>query len=330
MENVIIWSTSSTKDHLYDASKQDKIAKLIDIGYDPEMLVDADLDEIIASEDAFYDEGIVELEEYIVPEIEQQTNAGIVLLVDSEGYGKAIPAPEMMNIAPNAAKLELVEIDGILTLNAITDDVITSYSIYALPEEEASLKEFVEVCLSEKVHEVQDFEDIGFEGAVEVVMGELDIDELNANCNFANVPDVCKPISLAHIRMHEGLTEAKAKDPVSLAAEYAEIKELSDEYGMEYFTSMPFSAFEDDPITIEVQYPNFAKVVKTYFKEMVPDVNYKDPEEMDFQWDSGLDQRDWNTLMQVCQNLVTKNKHGEYPTVQIEKIYKNNFDDGLE
>ena len=45
---------------------------------------------------------------------------------------------------------------------------------------------------------------------------------------------------------------------------------------------MPFSAFEDDPITIEAQYPNFAKVVKSFFKEML-DEDPNDPEAMDYQ-----------------------------------------------
>ena len=33
--------------------------------------------------------------------------------------------------------------------------------------------------------------------------------------------------------------------------------------------------------------------------------------------------------MTVCKKLVTKNAKGEYPNMQIEKIFKNNFDDGL-
>ena len=91
---------------------------------------------------------------------------------------------------------------------------------------------------------------------------------------------------------------------------------------------MPFSAFEDDPITIEAQYPNFAKVVKSFFKEML-DEDPNDPEAMDYQWDVGLDDHDWDVLMTVCKKLVTKNAKGEYPNMQIEKIFKNGFDDGL-
>lgn len=33
--------------------------------------------------------------------------------------------------------------------------------------------------------------------------------------------------------------------------------------------------------------------------------------------------------MTVCKKLITKNSKDEYPNVQIEKIYKNGFDDGL-
>ena len=38
MENVI-WSSNITKDNLLNYSESDKISKLIEIGYDPEMIL---------------------------------------------------------------------------------------------------------------------------------------------------------------------------------------------------------------------------------------------------------------------------------------------------
>ena len=46
MENVI-WSSNITKDNLLNSSESEKLSKLIEIGYDPEMLLNSDLDDII-------------------------------------------------------------------------------------------------------------------------------------------------------------------------------------------------------------------------------------------------------------------------------------------
>lgn len=286
MEKVI-WSSNITKDTLLNSSDEEKLTKLIELGYDPEMLSSADLDDVISSDDSMYDSDIIEFEEYIVPEIEHQTNSGIVLLVDSlDNSGLAVFASELTSISSDIEEYTLTEVDSGLMLTTKTNEETHYYDVFAVPEDEDKLREFVEICLPERVTELQNIENYSYSEAVAEVAEEIsDINLLLGYCDYSNVPDVCDHVSLKSNIMNESveLTEVKAKDPETLAVEYAEIKSLSDEYGKEYFTSMPFSAFEDDPITIEAQYPNFAKVVKSFFKEMVPDEDINDPDVIDYQ-----------------------------------------------
>ena len=72
MENII-WSSNITKDKLLNSSKEEKLAKLIELGYDPEMLMTADLDDVIAADDTTFDKDLEEFDDVIAPEIENQT-----------------------------------------------------------------------------------------------------------------------------------------------------------------------------------------------------------------------------------------------------------------
>ena len=332
MENVI-WSSNITKDNLLNSSESEKLSKLIEIGYDPEMLLNSDLDDIIMSDDLMFDSDYKEFDYVIAPEIEKQTYNGIVLLVDNViGKGFASYVRDIIDISSDVEEYSLVESEAGLTLVTKEHDSAHYYDLFAIPEATDRMKDFIEICLANRLTEVQSMHELDYIEAIEEIKSnELDdIESLNMYCDFSSVSDVCDHISLSNTSMNESvnLNEVRAKDPETLATEYEEIKALSDEYGKEYFTSMPFSAFEDDPITIEAQYPNFAKVVKSFFKEML-DEDPNDPEAMDYQWDVGLDDHDWDVLMTVCKKLVTKNAKGEYPNMQIEKIFKNNFDDGL-
>lgn len=331
MENII-WSSNITKDKLLNSSKEEKLTKLIELGYDPEMLMDADLDDVIASDDTTSDKDLEEFDDVIAPEIENQTYNGIVLLVDADGSGFASYARDIIDISSDIESYTLVEDDNGLALITKAKDS-HRHDLYAIPEDPDKLKDFIEVCLSYKLTEVQSmYDELDYLEAIEKVKDEVLDDPMwiDNYCDFSAVADVCDRITMKNSLVTESvnLNEVKAKDPETLAKEYEEIKALSNEYGKEYFTSMPFSAFEDDPITIEAQYPNFAKVVKAFFKEML-DEDPNDPEAMDFQWDSGIDDHDWDILMTLCEKLVTKNQKGEYPNMQIEKVFKNGFDDGL-
>ena len=126
--------------------------------------------------------------------------------------------------------------------------------------------------------------------------------------------------------VEESLTEAKAKNPNKLAAEYEEIKDLAEEYGREYLTQMPFTSYDNDPISIEFQYPEFFRVVKSFFKEMdiLTPEELNNPDELDFQWDQGIDQHDWDVLMKACEKL-SQNKG-----VQFEKEYKTGYNSVLD
>ena len=64
MENII-WASNITKDKLLNSSKEEKLAKLIELGYDPEMLMTADLDDVIASDDTTFDKDLEEFDDVI-------------------------------------------------------------------------------------------------------------------------------------------------------------------------------------------------------------------------------------------------------------------------
>ena len=126
--------------------------------------------------------------------------------------------------------------------------------------------------------------------------------------------------------LFENLNEAASKEPKKLAKELREIKKLSNEYGREYFTVMPFTSYDNDPDSIEMRYPEFFRVVKSFFKEMeIADKDQlQDNDYLDMLWDTDISQHDWDTLLAVCDKLIELKK-----PIQIEKIYKNNFEDGL-
>lgn len=126
------------------------------------------------------------------------------------------------------------------------------------------------------------------------------------------------------------VTEKVANIP-AMEAEIAEIKRIADQHGYEYFSSMPFTAYDNDPQSVELLYPYLFKVAKAFFKEMqvVPaSLMKEDPEayndELDINWDS-IDQADWDTIMEAAEQVIGNRTHN----AQIEKIYKGHFDDGI-
>ena len=116
MENVI-WSSNITKDNLLNSSESEKLSKLIEIGYDPEMLLNSDLDDIIMSDDLMFDADYKEFDYVIAPEIEKQTYNGIVLLVDNvTDQGFASYVRDIIDISSDVEEYSLVESDTGLTL----------------------------------------------------------------------------------------------------------------------------------------------------------------------------------------------------------------------
>ena len=135
-------------------------------------------------------------------------------------------------------------------------------------------------------------------------------------------------MSIIDPSLEGSLNEASSKEPKKLKKELKEIKSLVKEYGKEYLTSMPFTSYDNDPISIEYQYPEFFKIVKSFFKEMelLDKEQLNNNELLDDSWDSDIDDHDWDVLMTVCDKLV--NRPGV--PVQIEKIYKTGYNSFLD
>lgn len=122
-------------------------------------------------------------------------------------------------------------------------------------------------------------------------------------------------LQLITTNLTEQLNEAKVKDPAGLKAELEQIRPLVDEYGFEYFTSMPLVNFDNDPTSVEYQYPNFFKIVKAFFDEMNIIEDMDNIDELEDNW-ATFSQRDWDTCMTVCERCLETGM-----PYQIEKIY---------
>ena len=133
--------------------------------------------------------------------------------------------------------------------------------------------------------------------------------------------------NLADLELEDNqLEEAKSKDPNELRTELDEIIPLADEYGFKYFTSMPFSNYDNDQESFEYQYPEVARHVKSFFKEMgiLSPEEINDSDVMDEQWEIGFDQHDWDVLMRACEKMAKGSG------VQFEKEYKTGYNSPLD
>ena len=126
----------------------------------------------------------------------------------------------------------------------------------------------------------------------------------------------------------ESLNEASTKEPKKLKKEVKEIKGLVDNYGLKYITSMPFTSFDNDPTSIEYNYPEFFKIVKSFYKEMelASKEDLADNDLLDEYWDVDFDNYDYDVVMRVCDKLVSR----PGVPVQIEKIYKTGYNSPLD
>ena len=139
----------------------------------------------------------------------------------------------------------------------VLEDGDKTYDMYAIPEDK--VEEFMETCMEDPMEDVMD-EDEEFESDM-----ELDVDSINDNCDFSKVPEVCErivgePEEETEKEPEEGeeeLEEAtlKPENKDSIVKEAEELKKKSEEYGIDYFTSMPFSNYDNDPISFEHQFP---------------------------------------------------------------------------
>ena len=129
------------------------------------------------------------------------------------------------------------------------------------------------------------------------------------------------------------LREASSKVPGQLKVEFDAILDAVDAFGLEEVTSKPFSLgdpADPDIGSVEYNYPEFARIVKAFKKELGLD------EDIDDLWD-GLSSNpaDWQTIKDTCRLLTERSEDGGYkrPSVQIEKVYKKYykaFDESLE
>lgn len=105
----------------------------------------------------------------------------------------------------------------------------------------------------------------------------------------------------------EPLTEAMTEHPIKLQVEVNAIEDLVNEYGLEYITKegMIFTDTDGGPNVIESEYPEFARVVKSYFKSMgfFDNETGEDPEVINNYW-RDLDINQFNIIISTCHKLI--------------------------
>lgn len=340
----VIWSSNGELDDLLQMPADQKRLELTN-WYDKEMvdqLADDELDKIIGDNaDIFYNEAMEDFEYNIVPMISNQFLGGFVL-------------DENFNVVDPGVLLS----DARETCEIYEDDNGDLYwkeeGRKAIPllgfdeDQDKFIDQLDQLDILSTMHNLypdQDDEDIEIYDIADLI--PFDWALLGNVLNHA----------VNNLDVVEELTEAKAKNPNKLSNELAEVVDLADEYGYEYFTQMPFTSYDDDPIAIETQYPELFRVIKSFFKEMEllddatkedyindryprgdapitkDDVTLDNPDVLDYLWDledqlsttSPSDfKHDWDVIIRSCEKLA--NGKG----VQFEKEYKTGYNSALD
>jgi len=306
-----IWTSNGELDNLMNMPIEDKRQKLLDFGYDQEMVngleTEQEVDDVLSEEPLIYDGAAMDFEEEIAPMLANQFFEGLIL---DEQFNLVDPA-ELLNFDGYSA--ELYEDDnGDLYWQTEGRKAFPILGFSDNPE--GMITQLGELEILDSLHNLYpEHEDVDF---LDRYYFE---DFIPRDWNtLTDVLTHAKNESKLGECAEQDLTEAKAKNPIKLEAELEEIKDLAEEYGYEYLLQSPFVNYDNDPISIEYQYPEFARVVKSFFKEMGLDM-----EDLDLQWDS-LDKHDWDTIIKVCDKLVTGKG------VQFEKEYKTGYNSVLD
>jgi len=293
-------------------SAEDKRRELTN-WYDSEMvdqLADDQLDEYISDNPAIYDEAANDFEYRIAPMIANQFMAGLIL---NDGFNLVDPAT-------------LLDFDG---YSAELDEDDNGYLYFDVE----GRKKFPILGFSDdQAKFIDQLDKLDILGTIHNLYPNLDDEDIEIYDIADLIPfdwtllEGVLDHAVNDLEIEEELTEAKAKDSTKLSRELDEIKDLADEYGYEYFTQMPFTAYDNDPISIEMQYPEFFRIVKAFFKEMGilegDDINNTDL--LDMSWDQDISKHDWDVLMRACEKLA--NGKG----VQFEKEYKTGYNSVLD
>lgn len=311
-----IWSSNGDLDKYIEMSVEDKRRELSN-WYDSEMvdqLSDDDLDAALADNIDIYDHAADDFEYNISPMIQDQVLGGFII---DEDFNIVLPDVLVSDMKGPSAELNEDESgDLIWDVEGRKSFKLIGFS----NDQDEFIQQLDDLGILSTMHNLypnQDDEDIEIYDIADLIPFDRDMLEqvLTHVKNTNNLGESA-----------ETLDEAKAKNAGKLAQEVEEIKDLADEYGKEYFTQMPFTSYDNDPISIEMQYPEFFRIVKAFFKEMeiLSPEELNDPDELDVQWDQGIDQHDWDVLMRACDKLV-QNKG-----VQFEKEYKTGYNSVLD
>ena len=309
----VIWSMANDNSDFYNLSPEEKRRELTNV-YDQEFVDQLSDEELDRAYDDGFDSGknLIDFQENIAPMIANQMRLGLILddkdgyvdMVDP-GHPDVIGFDDMQLLEDDDHKLYFKHNGKVSPVVGFSDD------------EDEYIHQLEELGIADAIRRIYDDVNIAdydvYDIADMIPSGDETMKVLTQATNMSGLFD-------------ESLVEAKAKDSSKLSKELEEIKDLAEEYGFEYFTQMPFTSFDNDPISVEYQYPEFFRVVKAFFKEMgiLEGEDLTNPDILDMSWDQDISQHDWDVLMRACDKLA-KGKG-----VQFEKEYKTGYNSVLD
>ena len=312
-----VWSTQQSFNKLVDSSVEDKLSQLDDLGYG-DMLDDVDqseYDQILADANNLRQDDLEDFEYNIAPFIASQVRDGLVL---NDNFDLVNPQDLIINVG-NAEITTDLDTGGTLYFK---EEGRKEFPILGFDEDdETFLNQLDRLGILESLHRLYPEKDyLEFDDTY--YFGDM------IPMNWGLLEEVLTRPTTKKL-MGESVNEAVSiKNPKSLARELKEIRAIVEDEGKGALTDLPFTSFDNDPISIEMQYPEFFRIVKGFFEEM--DREKTDPhftnDELDALWDESLDDHAWDSIMRACDSLLT----GKWKSVQFKDAYKVGYKSALD
>lgn len=263
----IIWSSVPS----FKGTRQELIEKLTDYGYDADMLN-------LASDDVLTEtiNETLNNQRILCENTDESTLNDMIAQISDQTYNDIV-------IIDGQPKYSFDVFDSLSNTEITTDSDGTIYyggsPVYVVTKD-----------VIEKIIQENGLTDVNPEDVM--IYGDYSEHELPTAKYFYN---------------EELLIETMTEHPIKLQVEVNAIEDLANEYGLEYITKegMIFTDTDGGPNVIESEYPEFARVVKSYFKSMgfFDNETGEDPEVINNYW-RDLDINQFNVIISTCHKLI--------------------------
>jgi hypothetical protein len=312
MERTTIWSSDGGFTEILKASREDKVNYLRNLGYEgnAENLTDEELTDVLDTDSWQYEaRAITDFDDRIAPVIESQCRDGLTIGINSNGL--AVPffvygfTRELIYDYGDNGLIELVaDADG--TLEFKEGDFYTK--LYAYPEDEEKFEALKSALLEADENSIIDDE---------LYLENIDSDIIIKYCDpikAMNLLDESLNINEAY------LDEAKVdqSQATQLKDDIERIKGFLENHPFSDLTETQFTNFDNDETSIEYNFPQFARLVREFFKEL--DREEYEASDIDTLWDTNFFPEDLEAIFKVGE--IISNKPGK--NKQFKGFIKNN------